>query len=326
MFSTRNIVVSIEQVPSYWVFQHYLDLTEPLTGQDVKIKSIWNSAERTPSMCIYLEKAERQYRFKDFSSGKAGDKVSLIMELFNIGYAHACDKLLTDYNKAVQNKSIKDIKLSPKAKWKLDFVKSREWNGLDSEYWLSFRIGKSMLEKYNVKPVDYYTMIKEEDGNIAKLEIKGNHIYAYCDADGNPYKIYQPLKKKHKFHKLAPHIQGLDQLEYNQPYLVICSSLKDAMCLMGFGYNIEVIAPDSENTIIKPYLIENLKTKYKSIITLFDNDDAGKKAIEKYRERYGINGTCLSLSKDISDSIKEYGFEKTHSELKPLLKQALNRI
>ena len=146
------------------------------------------------------------------------------------------------------------------------------------------------------------------------------------DADGNPYKIYQPLKKKHKFHKLAPYIQGLDQLEYNQPYLVICSSLKDAMCLMGFGYNIEVIAPDSENTIIKPYLIENLKTKYKSIITLFDNDDAGKKAIEKYRERYGINGTCLSLSKDISDSIREYGFEKTHSELKPLLKQALNRI
>ena len=33
------------------------------------------------------------------------------------------------------------------------------------------------------------------------------------------------------------------------------------------GYNIEVIAPDSENTMIKPHIIENLKKKYKKVIT-----------------------------------------------------------
>ena len=51
------------------------------------------------------------------------------------------------------------------------------------------------------------------------------------------------------------------------------------MCLKSFGYNIEVIAPDSENSLIKPHVIENLKVKYKKVITLFDNDEAGKKAI-----------------------------------------------
>jgi DNA primase len=97
------------------------------------------------------------------------------------------------------------------------------------------------------------------------------------------------------------------------------------MCLDGFGYNIEIIAPDSENTIIKPYIIENLKNKYDKIITLFDNDNAGNNAVTKYKDLYGINGTTLNLSKDVSDSVKEYGFDKVHKELKPLLKEAINK-
>tara|TARA_Y100000385_G_scaffold290055_1_gene361616 strand:+ start:121 stop:426 length:306 start_codon:yes stop_codon:yes gene_type:complete len=101
--------------------------------------------------------------------------------------------------------------------------------------------------------------------------------------------------------------------------------MKDAMCLKGFGYNLEVIAPDSENTMIKPYIIENLKTKYKKIITLFDNDDAGKIAIEKYAKAYNINGMSLTICKDISDAVKEHGFEKIHKILKPLLKETIKK-
>jgi DNA primase len=87
-----------------------------------------------------------------------------------------------------------------------------------------------------------------------------------------------------------------------------------------------VIAPDSENTVIKAYIIENLKTKYKKIITLFDNDDAGHKAIERYAKAYNINGTALTICKDISDAVKEHGFEQTHQHLKPLLKEALYKV
>ena len=95
------------------------------------------------------------------------------------------------------------------------------------------------------------------------------------------------------------------------------------MCLSGFGYNIEVIAPNSENTIIKPYIIENLKNKYKKCITLFDNDEAGKKAIDNYKKMYDIKGVYLDISKDLSDSVKDQGFNKIHKILKPLLKQTI---
>jgi DNA primase len=97
------------------------------------------------------------------------------------------------------------------------------------------------------------------------------------------------------------------------------------MCLKGMGYNLEVIAPDSENTMIKPHVIEHLKKKYKKVITLFDNDEAGKKAIDTYANAYKIDGFTLTICKDISDAMKEHGFDKVHKHLKPLLKTTLNK-
>ncbi len=148
-------------------------------------------------------------------------------------------------------------------------------------------------------------------------------MYGYFNKEEEVYKIYQPRNKKFKFIKVKPQLQGLDQLEYNQPYLVICSSLKDAMCLKQFGYNLEVIAPDSENTVIKPYIIENLKKKYKKVVTLFDNDVAGHNAVNKYKQLYDIKGTWLDSSKDIADLVKEKGFIDAHKEIKVKLKSVL---
>tara|TARA_R100001463_G_scaffold91025_3_gene145706 strand:- start:1613 stop:2584 length:972 start_codon:yes stop_codon:yes gene_type:complete len=322
MINTKNLVVQESDIPSYWVFQYYLNINEKLTGQDIKIKSIWNPGERTPSMCLFVDKKKRAYMFKDFSTGKYGNKINLVQELFNLNYSGAIEKMINDYNHYAKSNSLEDIVFKPQSKWKLDFVKIRSWNQDDANYWLQYRIGSTLLNEYNVKPIEYYNLVKEESDGIKSLKIKNNYIYGYFTQDGEVYKIYQP-KSKRRFFKVKSHIQGLDQLKYNQPYLVICSSLKDAICLKSFGYNIEVIAPDSENTMIKPYIIENLKNKYKKCITLFDNDDAGYKAIKRYNEVYQIKGTSLQLSKDISDAISQFDFKTVHQELKPLLKEAL---
>jgi len=95
------------------------------------------------------------------------------------------------------------------------------------------------------------------------------------------------------------------------------------MCLKQFGYNLEVIAPDSENTIIKPYIIQNLKKKYKKVVTLFDNDVAGHTAVNKYLLHFKIKGTWLDSSKDIADLVKEKGFDAAHKEIKVKLKNIL---
>jgi hypothetical protein len=261
--------------------------------------------------------------YKDFSTGKGGNKINLIQDIFNLNYATAVEKMINDYNKFVaQNGSVK-IEFKPQPKWDVELVKTRSWNQDDAAYWLQYRIGSSMLSKYNVRPIDYYNLVKSNNGTVEKKTIRGKNMYGYYNKHGQIFKIYQPLRDGFKFYKIESYIQGLDQLEYKQPYLVIASSLKDVMSLAGFGYNLEVIAPDSENTLIKPYIIENLKSKYKKVITLFDNDDAGKKAIAIYKKNYDINGCALDLAKDISDAVKEYGFDEVHANLKPLLKETI---
>lgn len=326
MFNTKNVIVSISEVPSYWIFEYYLHLNQKLVGQDIKIKSIFNLNDKTPSMGIYVDKKLREYKYKDFSTGKSGGKIDIVKELFNLNYVMALDKIIEDYSCYIKNNNFKSIEFKPQPKWNVDYMHIRSWNDIDRDFWLPYGIGSSILTEYNVKPIEYYNMVKEDEGQIKQLKVEGRMIYGYFTKDNNIYKIYQPQQKEHKFFKITSYLQGLDQLKYNQPYLVICSSLKDAMCLKGFNYNLEVIAPDSENTIIKPYIIENLKEKYKTIITLFDNDIAGHNAIEKYKELYGLNGTSIDMCKDISDATKEYGFEEVHKVLKPLLKKTLNII
>jgi len=324
MFNTKNLVLEETEVPSYWVFQYYLNLSELLTGQDIKIKSIFNSTEKTPSFCIYVDKSISQYKFKDFSTGKSGSKIDLVKHMFDLDYKDAVRKIIEDYNLHVKTSDFEHVSFKTHSKWKIDFVNTRQWNENDGKYWLSFRIGLNLLTEYNIKPIEYYNLIKEEDGEIKKLKIESNFIYGYFDKDNELFKIYQPLSK-HKFHIVKPYLQGFDQLSYTQPYLVICSSLKDALCLKNIGYNLEVLAPDSENTIIKPHIIEYLKKKYKKIITLFDNDAAGSLAINKYHKLYNLDGFALPLCKDISDAIKEHGFDIVHKTIKPMLKEILNK-
>ena len=95
------------------------------------------------------------------------------------------------------------------------------------------------------------------------------------------------------------------------------------MCLRQFNFNIEVIAPDSENTIIKPYVINNLRKKFSKIITLFDNDQAGHNAINKYLLHYRIHGTYLEIEKDLSDAVKLHGIDEIREFITPLLSKIL---
>ena len=96
------------------------------------------------------------------------------------------------------------------------------------------------------------------------------------------------------------------------------------MCFNKLGIsNIEAIAPDSENTMIGETAMSQLVIHYHKIIVLFDNDEPGIKAAERYKLKYGFNNIILPMEKDLSDSVKMYGIDKVKEVLFPLLKQAL---
>lgn len=323
MISTKQLTDDLNDIPSNWIFEYYCSLNERLTGQELKIKSLFNQSERTPSFSIFFNNG--RYYYKDFSSGHGGSGFNLVMTLFGLSPSHTTAKLLSDYNEFVlSGKSILDITdFKKQAKYQVRDYTKRSWTKQDADFWTQFRIDSETLNNYNVVPVESYSMVKED--NSDKIIISGPNLYAYTRLDGTVYKVYQPKVTEHKFLKVKNYIQGTDQLKFNVPNLVICSSLKDAMCLTKFGYNTEVVAPDSENTVIPNGAMSMYKLKYKAICTLFDNDTAGIKAAEKYQEQYDIPGVIIPMSKDLSDSVRDYDIPETRKVLHPLLKEALKK-
>lgn len=325
MISTKDFIAEPAEIKSGWIFQHYLDLPERLMGQDLQITSIFNQGEKTPSMYVYLDAASMEYKYKDFSSGKQGGKYDIVMELFNIDYSTAMFKIINDYNEWIKDGGFLEVdtEYKPVAKYQVDYIQKREWNEKDAAYWLQYNIGTAMLNKYHVYPIEYYNMVKGSMDGVDKITIKQPYVYGYFSESGQCYKIYQPKQDKHKFIKIGAYLQGYDQLEFTKDYLIICSSLKDAMCVSSMVKQVDVIAPDSENTMIKPYILENLKVKYKKVLSLLDNDQAGLTAMTKYKNEFDIEPIYMKSEKDISDATLKYGVDAVKPKLYTLIKNAI---
>jgi hypothetical protein len=322
MFKTKDLVHDIKGVPINWIFEYFGKLKEKLSGQDVKIKSLFNSKERTPSMCIYYNAEAKVYKYKDFSTGKGGSAIDLVKDIYDLPYHKACNLIVEQYNDYVlHNNGGYDVKeFKEQSKYKVDSFVFRPWTTQDQYFWTQFNIGSKLLDEYCVRPLAYYTMIK--DGK--ELIIRGNYIYGYFTKGGELYKIYQPKTFDKKFLKIKDYLQGEQHQEEND-YLIILSSLKDMMALKSLKLsNINVMAPDSENSMIKKDVMENLIQDYKKVIIMFDNDEAGIKAMEKYKTTYpAVEILLLPMSKDLSDSIKDHGAKAVRDRLVPLINKKL---
>jgi hypothetical protein len=290
MISTKNLVSDLQDVPREWVFEYYLNLKEKLIGQDIKMLSAFNVKDKVPSMFIYRN--GDYYKFKDFSSGFQGDQIELVKCLFNYDTRFkAVNRILDDYQEYLKyNAPAERGPIQFHDKFKVVDFQMRHWNSQDSKFWMSFRISSAILERYNVVPLEFFTMEKTEvDGSITSYKFARPYVYGYFRQDGELYKIYMPKVPEKKFIKIQNYTQGMDQLQYDSKYLLIVSSLKDLMSFKKLGIgNIECIAPDSENTMIGESVINKLREKYSKIIVLFDNDEPGIKAAQRYQDKYNI--------------------------------------
>ena len=321
MFNTKNLVHDIKDVPIPWVFEHFCELKEKLSGQDVKVKSVFNPKEKTPSMCIYFDSSKQQYKFKDFSTGLGGDHISLVKEMTSLPFYKSCGLIVEKYNDFVlHNNGGYDLKEFKQAsKYQVGQIVFRSWTSQDQYFWTQFNIGSKLLDQYRVRPLEYYKMTKDDK----ELYIRGNYIYGYYKEDGTLYKIYQPKTQDKKFLKIKDYIQGSEQLQ-GHPYLIITSSLKDIMALKSLKLSIDIIAPDSENSVIRKEMMDTYIKTYKKVVLLFDYDDPGIKAMEKYKELYpAVEVLVLPMSKDPSDSVRDFGAKEVRNRLVPLLHKKL---
>lgn len=326
MIRTRVSYYTINDIPDTWMFEFYCNLDQRLNGQRLMIKSIFNPTEKIPSMAIFVGE-NGKYRFKDFSTGISGDGIALVSFInekikgTKRIFRDICDDIIDNYSEYVKKEGEYSLAtINAQKSYNVTDYKVRKWNTIDVRFWSSFWIGSEALKHYCVQPLESYFMTRIGDSSD-NFEVKNNLTFGYFTKEGTLYKIYQPLSTR-KFIKITDHIQGLEQLEYNQDILIIMASLKDGMATLRFKLPFEFIAPHSENTILRAAVIDKFRKDYPVILTLFDNDQAGVDAGTKYKETYNIDPLVVSIENDIADAVRKYNPDI----VKPIFERELKKL
>ncbi len=333
MFSSRQFIYDVYDIPSTWILETYLKLPYTLQGQTVKIKSIFNAKDTCPSLSLYYNKAYDRYSFKCFSSGNSGSAVTIMMELWKTDFARTSQRLIQEYTEYVK-KGEKNVKRKIEAvENQIVDIKIRYWTNRDAKFWSNFNISSSILKEYNVKPLESYTLNKvNQSGTILKTYSFDNlrWAYGYFKKDGGLYKIYNPYNKEGKFFNINnEYIQGTDQLELGNDTLCIASSLKDIMTLRSINLKgLDYLAPGSENTLFNKDYLEDLfeNREYRRAFTLFDNDDAGKKGMSTYKAEYGFGICLIPAENDVSEIMRVRRYNEAVRTIVPYINNTVEKI
>ena len=303
----------LSKVTEYDIYAKYI-------GQ-FKVGMIYNSPfrkDKNPSFGIYYSKRTKQLLFKDHGTGECGNVIKFVSLFtgkteYNDILSDIVDKLnITNNTKLVSSKQY----IQPTET--VIGVVRQEFTDVDINYWKQFNISINTLKKFNVNSIKYYLC----NGIVKGTYKRENPMYAYKVY--NNFKIYRPLADKYTKwrNNLTDYdIQGYEQLPQKGDILFITKSMKDVMCLHEIGY--PAVSPSSESTFLPKDVLEQLKTRFKRIIILFDRDTAGVKRSRKLSQETGLEAMFINKkfkAKDISDAVEANSFEEIKNWLDETIK------
>lgn len=292
------------------------------------------SNDSTPS---FKFKVGNNYKltWKCFSTGKGGDLINLVSELYNLSFKDSINKIAHDYFKFNQNSKVERINLYDNLKnsnininldpTKIEVILFDKEPISFIEYWKQFYIEKNLLDLYDIKA-------------CKEVWINDNLYSGYTDKNivirylvNSKYKIYKPFEKKEfKWRTTfdSKCIFGFKQLDYSLDTIIISKSSKDVVVWRLLGYN--AITLPAESSRLWKELVEWLYSKFKYVISILDNDQAGVKAMVKYKEDWNIPFIILPdlgieyQCKDLAEIIFSVGYIETKVLVTELINNKIN--
>ena len=303
----------LSKVTEYDIYAKYI-------GQ-FKVGMIYNSPfrkDKNPSFGIYYSKRTKQLLFKDHGTGECGNVIKFV-SLFTgkTEYNDILSDIVDNLNITNNTKLVSSKQYIPPTETVIGVVR-QEFTYVDIKYWKQFNISINTLKKFNVNSIKYYLC----NGIVKGTYKRENPMYAYKVY--NNFKIYRPLADKYTKwrNNLTDYdIQGYEQLPQKGDILFITKSMKDVMCLHEMGY--PAVSPSSESTFLPKDVLEQLKTRFKRIIILFDRDVAGVKRSRKLSRETGLEAMFINKkfkAKDVSDAVKANSFEEIKNWLDETIK------
>lgn len=304
--ASNNMLEKKQMVSDADIAAYYLGITKIPT----RIKSPLRK-DNKPSFGLYSRDGKHIY-YTDFATGDKGSIIDLLKLMWGTDFNETWERIVKDIvpNGGVRIiKSVSTIKIDTLNKEKCSInIKIRDWKDYDIAYWKSYGISLDWLKFANIYPISYIIFIKETGSSVVNAD---KYAYAFVEFKENKttYKIYQPFSEK-GYKWFSSHDHSVISLwskvpEYGED-IVICSSLKDALCLWS-NTGIPAISPQGEGYTISDTAVKELKRRYKNIYILFDSDEAGIKDSAKLSQQTGFTNILLPSfegGKDVSDRYK----------------------
>lgn len=289
--------------------------------------------DRHPSFGIY-EHCGKVY-WKDLANKDGGSIYDLLSRMWGTTFVNTLDRVVKDLDKikgTTTGSNIREVQYNiiRKPTCKDLQVKVREWRDYDIEYWASYGVPLKWLKYADVYPISHKIVITTDNQRYVFGAQK--YAYAYVERkDGKvTIKVYQPLSPDPRHKWSNKHDRSVISLWTKVPKrgdkIVICSSLKDALCLWA-NTGIPAIAVQGEGYNISDSAIKSLKERYKNIYILFDNDNAGLADGKSLAQKTGFNNVQIPQfigGKDVSDYYKIMGKETFIELFTNLLKTQTN--
>lgn len=318
-FGTGNSSISFEDIKSKIsdadLVSYYLGVTEipcfihsPLRKDD------------NPSFGFYSRDGKRVY-WTDLATREQGGIYDLLAQMWNCDYKEVLLRIQKDMEKFTNGTNVNTytpctVKNVASHRSSSDLqCKVREWRQYDIDYWASYGVPLEWLKYAEVYPISHKVIVTD-----GKKYVFGADKLAYAFVErkeGNiTLKIYQPLTKDKKRKWSNKHDRSVLSLWTKIPEfgnkVVICSSLKDALCLWA-NTSIPAISVQGEGYSISDTAVSELKRRYKNVYILFDNDNAGLEDSKKLAKATGFINVVLPYftgGKDVSDLYKSVGKEQ----------------
>ena len=286
--------------------------------------------DKRPSLGFYWT-SSGNVGYKDFATNEQGSIYDFLGKLWQMSFNSVVSTIAKDFNvKPINLERSRSHSLRKRTNSTIE-VKVREWRDYDLEFWGKFGISKEWLKFGEVYPIT--TLFFTKDGNTVSMPAD-KYAYVYVERkDGVvTLKIYQPFSDKIKW--LSKHDSSVWDLWSKLPEsgerLIITSSRKDALCLWA-NTGIPSVSLQGEGYMPKKHVVEQLKSRFKKIYILYDNDF---KAVERGEENHGrVLGKLMAdtfglmqieipdeyKSKDPSDLFRDWGKEVFKTVMQSLI-------
>lgn len=293
-------------------FIHYI---VELTGEEPEDLSKFPAPYRDDEHSSFglFEHYNGELLFKDAAYNKSGDIIEFVKLIYNLNTRKEAFNLLVKHlrENKVEKLQIKEHhKVVKKQPTTIEIV-SKPFTPEAFDYWKQYHINKRILKKYNCSFVD---MIKMDKRGKVRL-FQPPFAFAYRIVDS--YQIYQPYNKEFKFFNSLSdkYILGFHQLPPTGDLLIIDKSMKD---IMFCDYlKLPAVAPRAEGIMIPDEYLKHLKTRFKRIVVMLDNDEPGIVNANKYPKEY--EKVFLKSAKDKTDLVLSVGLKKAKKEIFSLL-------